>query len=624
MSTRNITSPDRTILKSPKPSSNSRTLRSPELTTYLTEEEEKTQHVAEINAKYHKRLIKPLQVNQRIRFQNEFGSFEMNRQFQQHKLYTPFNEDKEKKYLIDKVKELTKISALHDREVGIEKPSNHLRKLKKPQNILQQHLESGLYNYIKEVNEKFEKSKKGPKDTKARSSDAPKDLNRLSISSKSPKEIIQKQLEAMKEVKDKNVVPKQLNANNFFRHSQRKLLYLRTMEAMESVVSADQLAESFFRKEAEKEKEKKQLMRLALHKSQSSISQKSMKSLYNQEKSMKSSSPLHKMTQSALLLRETQSLGSPLSQQNINLHYKSYDLIGLTREPKEVAKETEHSNLFSLGFPSPIEPRENFILKSPSQPYNMNLFTDADTPKPKTTVSMIRTSSQPIGRGRKKTMSESYVSEKEEGETSPNLTYKLNYIDTQRSIIDIVDEEESPDEEKKIIKEVPQPEGQKDEGQVFYKRLSGIKSKDKLYVPPHRRKPDPIQTYGVEENKNPVEMENKRVKDNLRANLLNNIKKAKEFPNLTFDNIQNETSSYNKKWPTLEGGTFPVNRIRATRLKSPEIGVKRKKARKNKQNSHGNWHKNNLITELDREAFIRGLSEEKIPLKEEMQGILTK
>jgi len=596
MSHRTLTSPSKSVYLSPKYANTSGGLKTTE--SFAPEEDEKAFHVADINSKYQKRLMKPLQLNQRLKLQQEMTNFESERHFYKRKFVLPSNEDLDKKHLIDQIQELAKISAYHDREAGAFHKDKKSKKLLRKFDVLQQHLDADLYHFLQDVNTRVNERQK-----QRIRQDLEKEAQNLLDGTiqddpRSPKNIIHKQIEAIRESKEKKLVPKQLNSNNYFRHSQRKLLYLRTAEAMNEAFKQEEASEKFFMKEAQEAKQKKKAFQNSLTRSDLFSSKRTNT---RAEKSVASLSP-HKMTQSALAKTFNH------TAQGFNLTKKRpSELTDLGLLSEETLKTRNSSTPFvNHAFTTPFEMNLNHLSQS-QPPFNLNLASDEGSPGAEKR-NLFRKSSQPTAEAIRKSIS--LANEHDEVLSQRIPSTKLMRLETKVSMVD----EGNPQEEESPLL---YPATTEPQDKISSRNLRKVESKN---ARGHRQR-------------SVAEEAESQKKESFRSNLLENIKRTKISKAPSFSEqsenifISPLTSPTSHKSPTVNEDMSPVSKFRLSRTKNPneETGKKRNKKRGSGFGSYSgllrssHHHFNTEQTDLARE-----LSEEKKPLKEEMEHLLTR
>jgi len=609
MSSRTLTSPSKSLYLSPKRANvpeNFKTVESVD-----PEDDEKAFHVADINSKYQKRLMKPLQLNQRLKLQQEMTNFESERQFYKRKFALPSNEDLDKKHLIDQVQELAKISAYHDREAnGITKGKKSKKLISQP-DVLQQHLDAGLYDFLKDINTKvYQRQRQQAKQ------ELEKEALNLPEASffddhKSTKNIIQKQLEAVRESKEKKLIPKQLNSNNYFRHSQRKLLYLRTAEAMNETFKQEEASESFFNKEAEKAKEKRRIFQNSLTRSDLFNTKRTVNTLAEKSIATASLSP-NKMTQSALV---NSSGFSKTAQGFYSSKHQKLPPSDHLVDPEETLKLRNNSTpSVNPGIGSPFELRLNTM--SQSQPFNFNMTPDEISPVVEQR-GIFRKSSHP--RAERKSIS--LANEQDEFFSQRIPSMKLARLETKVSMVD----EENPQEEESPLLYPPTTETLS-QSNLLGRNLRKID----LTGSKVNRQRSVEQEETVQESN--LESEIPRKKESFRTNLLDNIKKAKSTKALSFKigssprnrnlMISPITSPTSIKSPTFNEDMSPVNRLRFSRMKNPLEETQKK--RKKKNGSYSSFLRDSQQNFHTEQNLTRDASEDKKPLKEEMENLLNR
>ena len=546
-----------------------------------SEDESKAEHIANLQKEYNKRLIQPLQINSKYKIQAEAAIGSSTGQFK-----GPSNpvvhEDTERKQLINQVKEIDRISAYHDKEAGIKRK----KKVTKQKNILEQHLQEGLYNYIKAVKDRaieLKKAQIAERKLLMTEGEASKEGSYY----KDPRQLFHKQLTVIKAEKDKNLKPKQLNSNSYFRYSERKMLLLRSAEEMEIVPQQDKTGNAFFREEAKKEKLRRRPVALLTKKS---ISFKS-----NNNDNSFSAVPLQN--------KPSQDLGnsqcSPTavasnSPKNVAF-YKAYDLMGMNRRSRNLDVEGEYITIPSPDTSTPTDAHNKPRFFGHNLP--MNHENEGHSRKMSHTL-MGRTSSQGFVLDAKS----AEIIENREGESQTRRNFEADEDGSHQS----------QTLENQNYHSLEEPQNHSGNAPLIKRPATNMYRSEKVIHSKYWIITD-NETKPTEED-----LANKKLKENFRKNLLGNIQRAKSLKGSMLTEGDNQAMSLTiKKWPEINQPAI----LEQEPIKSNRPGRTLKKIKKKNAK---NTTTDQVMTEMDYESYVKELQGDKVPIKEEMRDLLSK
>ena len=581
---------------------------------FRTEEDERASHVAEINQKYKQRLMKPLQLNQRVKARKEIGATDNDQDSKVKNLIDAEDEDLGKLFLVSRINELAMISAYHEKESGAFKKQIKLRKRKKEGNILEGHLEPDLYNYIKTVNEKVEISKNLARSMPQEKIESQVNSATILSANVSPKCLLDKQLEAVRDIKETRIFPKQLNANVQFRHSERKLLHLRLLQSMDSGNKPQMTTEEFFKQEAKREKERKAKLKLAINNTKQSI-----RTPYpmTQPKDDHGQLPPQRIEiQSSSLLDKQSTPGG-----RNGIMYRSYDLTGTIRESYALSNEPKaHIKIIDpvdMATPKAFRNTAGSRFR-PIDYASETHYIASDRDKPTGPCKSNRSSSQP------------FLMNMKDLQKIPQMHYNQNSldIDTVRS--------DSKDKYPTITCETyDYSYTDFNHRQASLDRSQELKVKDAKEnkfnsfgltangSPKSMNETDLISKFVVNREKSQetgtedsMELVGRRTRENFRANLLKNIQSSKLNKAVSNQDMLNtHSSTFFKKSHDIEWGSdfFDPKMVDSKRSVIPRVKRHKKKGKlKTFTDKYGKGFDGNMQLE------------EQVPLREEMQGLLNK